>query len=82
MGRYKEVRVSHGKKNVIGKIVDTKPIKSYISDVCVIYESSSPVTSIQVADALNMAHELSQLSPKATKKQMQAIIDKHRISIS
>ncbi len=82
MERYKAVLISHGKKNVIGKIIDTKPIKSYVSDVCVIYESSSPVTSGQVANALNMAHELSQLSPKATKKQMQSIIDKYKISIS
>lgn len=76
--KYKAVQISYGKKNTIGKIIDTRPIKTYVSDVCVIYESSSPVTSSQVANALNMAHELSQLPPKATKSQMQAIINKYK----
>lgn len=80
--RFKHTTAGALKRNQIGKITDTRPAKSYINDVCTVFESSSPVTTEQLCNALNMAHELSQLSPKATKADMQAIIDKYSISIS
>jgi hypothetical protein len=71
-----------GNRNVIGKISDSRPNISYINDVCTVFEINSPVLTEQLCDALNMAHELSQLPPKATKADMQSIINKYRISIS
>lgn len=62
----------------VKKVVDQQPIKSYERDVCIVYSVDSPLKVHDIAKSLNMAHELRQLSPSATKKQMLEIINKYR----
>ncbi|MFV0377806.1 MAG: hypothetical protein ACK5JD_10965 [Mangrovibacterium sp.] len=63
----------------VAQIMDRNPLRTHIEEVCTIYTSSAVLHPRQVCNSLNMAHELGQLSPKATKAQMQAIINKYKI---
>ena len=64
----------------VQKVIDSAPFLSYENEVCVVYTTSAPLHPLKIANALNMAHELAQLPSKATKSQMQAIINKYKQS--
>jgi hypothetical protein len=64
--------------STVSHVIDSNPQHKWIDQICTIYERTSPLKSQQVCNSLNMAHELRQLSPSATKTQMLEIINKYR----
>ncbi|HBL74281.1 MAG: hypothetical protein A2W90_18175 [Bacteroidetes bacterium GWF2_42_66] len=68
---------THSPKSRVKRIIDHNPKDIWNNEVCVMYGEYS-ITAQEVANSLNMAYELRQLSPSATKKQMQEIINKYR----
>lgn len=62
----------------VRKVIDQKPAVSWANEVCTVYSEDSVMTAHDIANSLNMAHELRQLPPSATKKQMLEIINKYR----
>lgn len=75
MKRFTSIAVSG--THSIKRIIDESPKIKYLNEVCTVYNDSS-LDSLEVENSLNMAHELKQLSPKATKNQMLEIINKYR----
>lgn len=71
MNRFENIK--HG---VTDHILDMQPKYKFKDEVCIIYHKHSAITSDEVCNALNMAHELKQLPRTATKKQMLEIITK------
>jgi hypothetical protein len=76
MEKYKVIQPTSESR--VKKIIDQQPRVSWANEVCVVYSEDSVLTAFDIANSLNMAHELKQLSPKATKTQMLEIINKYR----
>lgn len=66
------------KNSRVKKVIDQKPAVSWSNEVCTVYSEDSVMTAYDIANSLNMAHELRQLQPSAIKKQLLEIINKYR----
>lgn len=66
------------KNSRVRTIIDQKPAVSWENEVCIVYSEDCIMTAYDIANSLNMAYELRQLRPSATKKQMLEIINKYR----
>lgn len=76
MARFIPVEISTVSN--VKHIADNEPKVRWINEVCTVYEKNASLKAIEICNSLNMAHELRQLPPSATKKQLLEIINKYR----